>query len=146
MRERGTAIVELALLLPLLMLLMLGMIELGRFIYFGILVGNAAHAGAQFGAQSLIYEGDFTGMESAAQNDAQNMNIPLFTPTASDYCQCWDGTTATAATCGTTCPSGSTMQTWVSVTGTGQYQPLFNYPGLPTSWTVTRTANMLVAP
>jgi len=51
--ESGQSLVEVALLLPFLVLMMLGVIELGRYAYIGILVGNAARAGAAYGIESL---------------------------------------------------------------------------------------------
>ena len=63
---------EVALLLPVLLILALGVIELGRYMYISILVGNAAHAGAAYGAQSLPLSVDTTGIQTAADNDFQN--------------------------------------------------------------------------
>ena len=65
----GQTVVEVALLLPLLLLLLVGVIEIGRYAYFDILISNAARAGAQYGAQSLIQAADVAGIRTAAQND-----------------------------------------------------------------------------
>jgi Flp pilus assembly protein TadG len=46
--ERGTAIVELALALPILILLVLGTFDLGRAIYLRTSLGNAARDGVRF--------------------------------------------------------------------------------------------------
>lgn len=48
----------MALLTPLLLTLLIGIIELGRYAYLSILVGNAARAGAAYGAQSLAQSSD----------------------------------------------------------------------------------------
>src|SRR6266852_5013673 len=48
--RRGTAAVEFALILPVLMLLLLGCIDFGRFPHSYIAVTNAARAGAGFGS------------------------------------------------------------------------------------------------
>jgi Flp pilus assembly protein TadG len=48
--ERGTAIVELALALPLLLLLVLGTLDLGRAVYIHTSLVNAARDGARFGS------------------------------------------------------------------------------------------------
>src|ERR1700730_8362816 len=42
--ERGQSLVELALLTPLLLILIIGVVEMGRYASLGILVGNAARA------------------------------------------------------------------------------------------------------
>jgi len=46
-REHGQAIVEMALILPLLLLLLFGVIEMGRIGYAYITVSNAARAGGR---------------------------------------------------------------------------------------------------
>src|SRR5713101_4412469 len=48
--RQGTAAVEFALILPILMLLLLGCIDFGRFPHSYIAVTNAARAGAGFGS------------------------------------------------------------------------------------------------
>ena len=45
-RQSGQALVEMAFVVPLLLLLALGVIEVGRYAYISILVGNAARAGS----------------------------------------------------------------------------------------------------
>ena len=70
--QRGQSLVEVALLTPLLLSLMVGTIEMGRYAYLSILVGNAARAGAAYGSQSLALSVDGTGILTAATNDFQN--------------------------------------------------------------------------
>src|SRR5258708_393318 len=65
----GQALTEMAFVLPLLLILALGVIEVGRYAYIAILVGNAARAGAAYGAQSKQQSNDSTGMHNAAQYD-----------------------------------------------------------------------------
>jgi Flp pilus assembly protein TadG len=147
--QRGLALVELALATPLLMLLLVGIIEVGRFAYFSILVGNAAQAGAQYGAGSLTNALDVAGMQSAALNDGQNVpGLTVASPAPSSFCQCYNGTTTTTIACSqTSCPlAGYHRNVYVQVTTRGSFTPLFNYPGLPGSLTVTRTVTMRVTP
>ncbi|MHB8440130.1 MAG: TadE family protein [Acidimicrobiales bacterium] len=51
-RSRGQALVELALMAPVMMALLLGTVDLGRLFYTYIGVNNAAREGAAFGAAS----------------------------------------------------------------------------------------------
>src|SRR5260370_33937956 len=69
--QSGQAMLELALVTPLVLALAIGVIELGRYAYIGILVGNAARAGADYGAQSLPQSADTTGIKTAPDNDFQ---------------------------------------------------------------------------
>ncbi len=70
-REHGQSLVELAFVVPLLLLLLVGIIEIGRFAFYSILVSNAARAGAQYGAQSLASASDTVGIAAAANRDGQ---------------------------------------------------------------------------
>ncbi|HEY3061573.1 MAG TPA: TadE/TadG family type IV pilus assembly protein [Chloroflexota bacterium] len=64
-RRRGDAIVEFALLAPMLVLILFGILELGRVVDAWVVVHNAAREGARAGV--LIYgDGDAaTGAQSA---------------------------------------------------------------------------------
>ncbi|MBE7159246.1 MAG: pilus assembly protein, partial [Rhodospirillales bacterium] len=59
--------VELALLLPLLLLLLVGAVDLGRAFYVAIEVSSAASAGAVYGTQNPT---DTAGMQNAAALNA----------------------------------------------------------------------------
>src|SRR5262249_13091217 len=67
--QSGQALVEFAIVLPVLLILALGIIEIGRYAYISILVGNAARAGAAYGSQSRTLSGDTTGIAAAANAD-----------------------------------------------------------------------------
>jgi Flp pilus assembly protein TadG len=150
--ESGQNLLELALVTPMLLLLLLGVIEMGRYAYISILVGNAARAGAAYGAQSLAQSVSTTGIKTAADNDFQNngQNVSTLTVTSSVSCGCDSGGTITSAGCDTstngsagTCASGHWVVT-VSVTASGTFSSIFDYPGIPSSITVSRTATMRV--
>lgn len=150
--QAGVALVEFAVALPILIMLLVGLIEYGRYAYFAIEIGNAAHAGAQYGAQDNTTAANFTAMTNAAIQDGQNSIFPLTASAinAQDVCACWNGTTETpsppsSSVCGQNCAAGRQV-TYAQVTVTGTISPLFNYTllGLPSSWTVARTATIRV--
>lgn len=154
-REAGVALVEFAIAIPVLIMALIGLIEYGRYAYFVIEVGNAAHAGAQYGAQSASTGANITAMKYAAIQDGQNSIYPLTLTSvaARNVCACWTGTTEnpsppTAAQCGPPPPpcTAGRQVTYAQVTVTGTISPLFNYSllGLPSSWTVTRTATIRI--
>ena len=150
----GQSLLEVALLTPMLLGLLLGVIEMGRYAYISILVGNAARAGAAYGAQSLVVTTDIPGIQAAAKNDFQNngQDISKLSVTPSTSCGCdSNGTVTLASSCITasnssagTCASGHWV-VMVSVTAFGTFQPLFNYPGIPNPFTVSNTATLRVA-
>src|SRR5271163_3238443 len=65
-RERGQSLVELAFVVPLLLLLLMGIIEIVRIAFYSILVPNSARAGAQYGAQNLTSASDTVKIAAAA--------------------------------------------------------------------------------
>jgi len=71
--QSGQALLEVALVTPMLLLLAVGIIEIGRYAYYSILVADAARAGAQYGAQNLATAADTAGIRTAAENDGQNL-------------------------------------------------------------------------
>jgi hypothetical protein len=135
--ERGQSIIELALILPLLLLLLVGTIEIGRFAYYSILVSNAARAGAQYGAQNLATAADTIGIQTAARNDG----LATLTVTSLQECGC-----SGLALGG--CPAGGLCANplvYVEVTAKQTFASLFHYPGLPASMTLTSTVKMRVS-
>lgn len=121
-RQSGQTVVELALLLPLLLVLCLGVIEIGRYAYFDILISNAARAGAQYGAQSLIQAADRIGIQTAARSDGLNG----MTVTPSQLCGCPGGT---PGACPSTAPC--VQQVYVQVTVSDTYDSIFGFRWLP---------------
>lgn len=84
-RQRGQALAELALVLPLLVLLMVGTVDLGRLFYAFQSVENAAATGALYGSQSYYNAGQSTTIRSnalAAASDITNL-FPVVTSTVS---------------------------------------------------------------
>jgi len=138
--EQGASLVELALLLPLFVLLMFGAVDFGRALYLSIEVSGAAHAAAMYGSQNPT---DTTGMQSAAQYDAPNVpNLSVGTPTYG--CECADGSSysVSCATSPTSCPNNLNVVYRVNVTVTATYSPLFPWPKIPSSMSFSSSASM----
>ncbi len=134
----GQTVVELALLLPLLLVLFVGVIEIGRYAYFDILISNAARAGAQYGAQSLIQAADTNGITAAAHNDG----LAAMTVTTQQECTCVSGTAPAPGCAGLGCPR---PVVYVVVTATDTYDSLFSFPPLPPQLTLSSTVKMRVS-
>jgi len=81
--ERGQGAVELAILLPVLLLLVVGVINFTYIFHTYILVVNAAGVGATYGATSAIAANDETGMRNAALTDSANWHCNSPTATRS---------------------------------------------------------------
>lgn len=137
--ESGTSLIELALVLPVLMFLLLGGIEVGRYAYYAIVAANAARAGVQYGAQGPQQAYDTTGMSSAAMQDA--MGLSSLKAQAWELCS-QNGATPTQCATGSVPASGNVYYVKVQVTGT--FTSLLSYPGIPTHIPVSGSAMMRV--
>lgn len=140
--QAGAALVEFALVLPLLMLLLLGGVEIGRFAYFSIIVANAARAGAQYGSQNGETARDAAGIQAAVQGDGIN-GISNLTVSSNPTCACWNGSTYANIPCTAplSCNSGHPVEL-ISVTVNGTAHSIFNYRFLPVSLPVRAVATM----
>jgi len=68
--EHGASLIELALVTPILLLLMIGAVDLGRAYYVGLEVANAAHSGAEYGSRN---PSNTAGITAAARQSAPNL-------------------------------------------------------------------------
>jgi Flp pilus assembly protein TadG len=136
--ESGQSLVEVALGVSLCGILMLGAVEFGRLAYAGIEVSDAARVGVEYGSQSHALPQDIANMQTAASRDAPD--VSNLTATATQFCQCADGT---SSTCATTDCSGRPIL-YVQVVTSASVDPLIYVPGLPKSYTLSGKAVMRV--
>jgi len=138
--QSGQSLVEIALVLPVLLLLLVGIIEIGRFSYYSILVANAARAGAQYGAQDVTTAFDTNGIKTAARKDGQVAGINLRVNPIVQQCGC------SPAALGA-CPAAGGCANpvmYVEVTASETVPSLFTYPGIPRNIALTSTVKMQV--
>ena len=130
----------MALTLPFLILLVIGVIDVSRATFVGIaVVANAASAGALYGAQGPGYA--VSGVLAAANADAQVSGMTII---KSIFCECVD-TSETSPTCGATdCPSSRRLD-YIQVDTSAAWVPLFSYPGIPAAVTLTGQATVQIA-
>jgi len=125
-RQRGSALVELALLFTVLMLLLLGVIDFSLVIQQSMVVSDAAYAGAQYGAISGN-SSSFTAMQTIATNAAPG--ISGFSAVATKWCACSAG--GASVSCTSTCATYGIPVVYVQVVTTATASLLFKYTGLP---------------
>ena len=135
----------MALVLPFLLLLLMGIIEVGRYAALSIDVENAARAGAQYGAQNLATAADTTGMTNAALNEGQNIPGISVTPAPTVLCGCAQEPPPGACPLASPCTAPDHQLVYVQVNARGTFNSLFNYPGIPASIVVNESAQMRVA-
>jgi Flp pilus assembly protein TadG len=147
----GATLVEFAFVLPILLLILLGALEMGRILFIRIAVTNAARAGVQYGAQSDVTAQNFDGMQSAAETDFGGMfglslsfKLDGGPTTPCSYYSCWDGAAEHNQTGCTrsspsppSCSGGDRTVQFVRVDTTVDCPTLFHYPGFPASFEMT---------
>lgn len=122
--HRGQGLVELALIMPIMIVMLLGTIDFARAFSAYIQVTNAAREGAYFGARSSSNANDAVAVEAAAKADSPT--IYGTAPGVSSVVQ----------------PDGDYEQIRVTVTYT--FNTLIDYPGIPQTIPLSRTVTMRV--
>lgn len=170
--DKGGALIEFAIVLPILVVLSLGTADYGGAVNLATKLNNAARAGAQYG---LAHPADTCGIVAAvtgATNDSTTgMTVNVFQgPTTSSsaaisgcsnatapvayYCTCSDsGSTATVQDCTTgTCASPAYKNFYVGVSVTQTYRPtlavsrlaITGSTGLPASTGISMTGKAVI--
>ena len=133
--EYGGAMVELAVVLPVLILIAIGVMDYGRVFFTSIAVANAARAGAEWGTAQTGNYANQTSIQNFAKYDGAEAGA--ITVTSSTTCKCGNATVTCA---GSTCAGYGVPRVYVAVTATKKVGLILRYPGLPDTVTITRTA------
>jgi Flp pilus assembly protein TadG len=128
--EGGQSLVETALVVPVLVTLLVGAVEMGRVAYASIAVANAAKAGAQYGCENGYTAQDTSGIALAASDEAPTLTVST---TSSSACACSDGS---ASTCLNTDCANSHIEQTLTVNTSATVSANIRLPGLPNSYTV----------
>lgn len=139
--ERGAALVELALTVPMLLVVLVGIADFARVFHYASGLTDAVRAGAQRGSQTVIWNA------AAAQSSAQAASPttqPYSVATPTRTCGCIDaaGGNYAAAACTDSCPTGRHMIAFVTVTATKTFTATMSVGSFPPPITLTRTATM----
>ena len=146
--ESGQGTLELALSLPLFLLLILGSAEIANLAWSSVQVNNAARAGAAYASLSRANAGSLANIQTAAQNEAPKIiTSPTTQVTSTQICYCVSsGGTTTDPGCATTtlasCPSPDVIQVAVQVNVSAPVTTLVHYAYLPASYTVSAQATV----
>ena len=131
--QRGAAAVEFALLLPLLMLILLGTIDFGRFGFAAITVTNAARHAASACTYGPICNLTDAQIKDRVKDEASpnlNLDDSLITVNKNPVGgECDDLTLVPPRPC-------------LEVTVRYQFETLISWPGIPASFWITRIARM----
>ena len=133
LRDRsGVGAIEFAVIAPLLILMLVGMTDLGLGIYANMQVDGAA----QYGAQYALVNGYDSSAITAAVKTSTDLSPLTVTPTSFPGCAGSNGV-APPPLGGGPCGDGSTAGTFVHVSVRHTYTTLIPYPGIPSSFTLS---------
>ena len=147
--EEGSALVELALSLPVLMAMLLGAAEFARLAYASIEVVNAAHTAAVYASSSHAALGDSTGITNAAGTDSANLtgSNAIQVTGVSTTCSCSD-TSVSPSSCSdnSTCfKAHAAMITAVTVQTKSTFSPVVRMPGSALSFNLYGNSTQVVS-
>ena len=120
----ATATTELAVILPVLLLLVLGAGDFGRFAYTYVSVTNAARAGGAYATMNPFTSGTQDAWQAAVQNAARQEMAGQPGFVATDL----------AVTCSETIEATRLRQ--VTVETSYPFHTLIDWPGIPSSMTL----------
>lgn len=121
--RRGTAIVEFALIAPLLMLLLAAILDFALLLRTATCVSNAVRVGAEYATGVTPALLDLNTVASQAKQSSPN--VPM-NATAVKVCKCGDGSTVI---CPGSCASGS-VRIYLQVNAQATAHTVFDYSGL----------------
>jgi len=142
-RQSGSALVELAIALPMMILIVGGTIDFARVFYTAHQLTNAARAGAQYGAASLGNSNNASKIQATASAAAPNIGT-ITVPAPTLLCRCASPAGAfSAAACTANCGANHLVVT-VTVSANKTFTMITPLPGL-SPLTINRTATLRVA-
>ena len=125
--RNGATIIEFAIVLPLLLFLLLGIIEMGRYVRAMVTVANAARNGATYASASTTAASDGAAVRQAVLDEMSSLETSVSNPVV-------------------TTQVGQDVRNYSFVTVTVNYRfsPLCPLPGLPAQWQATRSIQMRI--
>lgn len=126
--DEGTALIEFALVLPVLVLLIIGIVDYALFFEQQMKLTHGAAAGAAFGTLPA-HAGDLAGMQAAAL--ASTPGINGLSASSTIFWTCPPGGAHIDRY--TLCSDGKTAHQWVEVDLAVTLSALFYFPGLPSN-------------
>jgi Flp pilus assembly protein TadG len=134
--ETGNVLLELALVTPVLVALLIGIVDFGRGAYTSMSLRSAARAGAEYVSRT----GDTSDLTTVVA-EAANLQSTGLSVVPTTFCECDAGA---PATCGGLCSDGTSVRQFIAVDVQKAYTPMLPYPGVPSPVTLSGRAILRV--
>lgn len=133
----GSVAVEAGLILPLLILLLIPVLDLGFAAFDSLQVAAAAGAGAQYAS---THSWDAAAIAEVVASATGTAGITA-SPAPSRFCACVSANNALQASdCGVTCADGAPAGVYARVEAQVQLKTVLHYPALPNPLTLSGEA------
>lgn len=142
----GVAAVEFALIAPVLIFMMVGVVDYGLYVARTMQTDNLTDAAITYITRAVNNDPALLDTPEYLKNDvvADVTSQAPFTVSEDDVtmpdslpiCECGDGT---SVECGGDCGEGDYVHRYVEITVNVSHNTLFSYPGLPDNVQITRT-------
>jgi Flp pilus assembly protein TadG len=126
----GVAAIEFGIVVPILVLMVVAVVDIGMGFYRKMQVEDAAQAGAQWAVKNGF---DANAITSAVTSATSAPSISV-SPTPVQFCGCATGSTISTATCGTTCSGGVQAGTYTTVSAQMTYNTILPYGVFPSTY------------
>lgn len=142
--RRGTAAVELALVLPLYLSMTGGLIDFGLYFHDSLLLRYAVQSAGQYAFASL-QAANPTGVPpvssiqqvASAASGLGSITVSVSAPGPSCFQDSSSPASLTSGSYGTACPNGNPVGTYVVITASYSYQPIMPLFSMLVSQTIT---------
>ena len=135
---RGAAAAEFALLAPVLLFLMIGVADFGRYLHMKMQLDNLARNAAEYVRQGG--DPDYLQQDVLLQAEFLGSDTESLQVTAEEFCECYDGV---EAICSATSPcGGGYMRRFFAVELQQSFRSMLPYPGLPEEVILTGFSRM----
>lgn len=118
--RRGSAAIEFALIVPVLLLFVGGLVDFGRAFYYQTELSQALRSGMQYALKAPT---DNTGIVSVI---GQSTSLPITVGNPATFYQCYDGSNVS---CTATCTIPGGMRAYVRLDASYSYVALFGTMG-----------------
>jgi Flp pilus assembly protein TadG len=120
--RRGIASIEFGIVMAGIVVIVLGTYDIGNYVLQEMKLADAAHAGGQY---AMSYPTDTAGMTAAIDAVLPWPDVTVTEPTTT--CGCWSsggGESAADCSANPVCPSGETVERFITITLQRNYSPL----------------------
>lgn len=134
--ERGNALVEFAMIVPIMSMMFLGVVDAGRMIDANARLNDGVSAGLRYALSDAYASGAITNASLAGSGYADGEATASY----SMFCECPDGT---SLSCDSQCAQGY-KRIFVQIDMNRTVETLFDYPVIGGSMAVSRSGFLQV--